>query len=125
LSDYLERLSIVILKITTQHPNQNDLTNLVFSPPPPHLFTQSFGTAICGWLEGQKTGGHEEIAKCAIVLVFSNPSLTVKNYTYNADSLNLTLAVNWLHSKGHTKIGNVLQHTWKTQPTVLLLGVNN
>jgi hypothetical protein len=35
------------------------LKNLVFSPPP-NLFAY-FGTTVCGWLEVQKTGGHEEI----------------------------------------------------------------
>jgi hypothetical protein len=75
-------------------------------------------------------GGHEEISMRALVLVFSNPPLTFKNYTHNdqcgvnmvtqkpskceTDSFNLTLPVNWLQSNGHTQIGNLLQHTWKT-----------
>jgi hypothetical protein len=50
--------------------------------------------------------------------------LTQKPPKYNTDFLHLTLVVNWLHSKGYTKIRNVLQHTWKTQATVLLLRVN-
>jgi hypothetical protein len=50
---------------------------------------------------------------------------TQKPPKYNADSFHLILLVNWLHAKGHTKIRNVLQHTWKTQATVLLLRVHN
>lgn len=111
----------------------------MFSPPP-NLFA-CFGTTIYGWLEVQKTGGHKEIGRHVIVLAFSNPPLTLKNCTYNdlcgfnkfsqkppkynADSFHLNLLVNWLCTKGNTKIGNDLQHTWKTQATVFLLWVNN
>jgi hypothetical protein len=88
-----------------------------------------------GW-KFKKSGGHEEIGRCAIVLAFSNPPQTLKKLCgfnkftqkppkYNADSFHLTLPVNWLGTKGHTKIRNVLQHTWKTQAKVLLLRVNN
>jgi len=48
----------------------------MFSPPPNPF--ACFGTAICGWLEVQKTGGHEEIGRCAILLAFFIPPLTLK-----------------------------------------------
>lgn len=63
LSVYLGPLSTVDLKVHQKHPHQTDLKSLVFSPPP-NPFLWSFDTAICGWLEGQKTGGHDEICRC-------------------------------------------------------------
>jgi len=48
----------------------------MFSPPPNPF--ACFGITTCGWLEVKKTGGHEEIGRCATVLAFSIPPLTLK-----------------------------------------------